>query len=313
MCTQFPVRGDEATAPSGDDTRHLLPPSPAAGPPRRKLPRRRVLATLAGAGLAVGTAAVVSGKLASSPAPPRRHAPPRHVVTPAAAPAAEADFTFADYFRGPAGSLPDARKWAWNTGPGAQIGGNNETEIYVKSPVNSYLDGASHLVIAATANGSGGFDSARILSRYHQTFGHWQARIAVPDVTGCTPAFWFLGHGQWPGCGEIDGMEDYGSRYIQQTVWNGTATDNYNNQTPWNSDFHLYQLDWEEDFVRLFYDGELLVTATPQDLRPWPFSDNGGAHCLLNIATGGKETGGVNPDPATLPARMIVDYVRCWK
>jgi beta-glucanase (GH16 family) len=258
-------------------------------------------------------ATVVAEKYTARRAVPHRRTPPRHVVAPAQAPVSAAGFTFADYFRGPAGALPDARKWTWNTGPGAEVGGNDETEIYVKSPVTSYLDGTGHLVIAAVANASGGFDSARILSRHHQQFGHWQARIAAPDVPGCTPAFWFLGQGQWPGCGEIDAMECYGSGFIQQTIWNGTATNNYNNQVAWDSDFHVYQLDWEEDLVRLFYDGVLRVAATPDDLAPWPFSDNGGVHCLLNVATGGKATGGINPDPAMLPARMVVDYVRCWR
>jgi len=96
----------------------------------------------------------------------QRQVPP---MVPTPTPAA---YTFADEFTGPAGSLPDTSKWLWDVGPGAYIGGNNETENYVQSSNNSYLDGAGHLVIAATSDGAGGVNSARIKSNFHQLFGH---------------------------------------------------------------------------------------------------------------------------------------------
>jgi hypothetical protein len=49
------------------------------------------------------------------------------------------------------------------------------------------------------------------------------------------------------------------------------------------------------------------------DIPPWPFDTNGGSYCLLNIATNGTGTNSVNPNAALLPAKMVVDYVRCWE
>ena len=304
---------------AGTDVDHPSAPLPAAarGSERGRVTRRTLLLAAGAIGLGIA-GAEIEDRVITRPArrpvarrPVRRSVAPR--VTPAALPASPDDFSFSGYFHGPAGSLPDAAQWTWNTGPGAQVGGNAETETYVQSPANSRLDGDGHLVIAVTPDGSGGFDSARLLSNFSQRFGHWQARIAAPDIAGCHPAFWFLGKGLWPGCGEADVMENYGTGFMQQTIWNSTATVNHNNAVPWDSGFHVYQLDWEEELIRVFYDGELRVTATPETLTPWPFGHNGGMHCLLNIATGGTATGGINPDPALLPAKMIVDYVRCWK
>jgi beta-glucanase (GH16 family) len=235
-------------------------------------------------------------------------------VTPPPAPPAET-FTFADEFTGPAGSLPDATKWLWDVGAGVSIGGNNETENYVKSTTNSYLDGAGHLVIAATANGNGGFNSARMKSNFHQLFGHWEASLAVPNIPGCWPAFWFLGQGSWPGCGEIDVMENYGTGFTEGTIWNSTATASQGGRASNQMDggFHTYRMDWAEGSVQLFIDNALYASATSSNLTPWPFDGNGGAYCLLNIATNGTGTNSVNPNASLLPAKMVVDYVHCWQ
>src|SRR5215469_11042575 len=228
--------------------------------------------------------------------PATMHQPP---VVPTPTPAA---YTFADEFTGPAGSLPDTTKWLWDVGQGASIGGNNETENYVRSSNNSYRDGA------------GGVNSARIKSNFHQLFGHWEASIAVPNVPGCWPAFWFLGQGQWPGCGECDVMENYGTGFAEGTIWNSTATGNRRGRSTSTMDggFHTYRMDWVKGSINLYYDNTLYASATSMNLTPWPFDSNGGSYCLLNIAVSGTGTGGVKPNPALLPAEMLVDYVHCW-
>lgn len=235
--------------------------------------------------------------------------PPPVVVTP------PPTYTFADEFNGPAGTLPSATNWLWDVGSGASIGGNNETENYVKSTANSYLDGNGHLVIAVTPADGGGFNSARIKSNFHQQFGHWEASIAVPNVPGCWPAFWLLGEGSWPGCGEIDVMENYGTGFTEGTIWNGIATASQGGRASNQMDggFHTYRLDWAKGSVQLFIDNTLYASATPSNLTPWPFDNNGGSYCLLNIATNGTGTNSVNPNPSLLPsAKMVIDYVHCW-
>jgi beta-glucanase (GH16 family) len=260
---------------------------------------------------AAGTAAAAATQpVCSWGSPASTHQPP--AVTPPPAPPSTT-FTFFDEFNGAAGSLPDATKWLWDTGPGQTVGGNNETEVYVKSAANSYLDGNGHLVIAATASGTT-LNSARMKSNFHQLFGHWEASIAVPNVPGCWPAFWFLGQGSWPGSGEIDVMENYGTGFTEGTIWNSTASASKSGRASNQMDggFHTYRMDWAKGSVQLFFDGTLYASATSSSLTPWPFDTNGGSYCLLNIATNGTGTGGVSPNKALLPAKMLVDYVHCW-
>ncbi len=239
------------------------------------------------------------------------------VPAPAPVPPTPADYAFADEFDGLAGTGPNPFNWAYVLGKGATVGGNNETETYVNSTANAYQDGQSHLVIAVTS-GIAGFSSARLVTqgKYSQQYGSWEASIAIENVPGCWPACWFLGVDQpWPACGEIDLMENYGTGFTDGTVWNSAVSAKAWGKSAVMADagFHVYRMDYGENEIALFRDGEQYVSALKSELQPWPFDANGGVYMILNIATDGTGTGNVSPDPAAMPVRMLVDYVHAWR
>jgi beta-glucanase (GH16 family) len=241
---------------------------------------------------------------------------PVPVITPVPVPVSGL-YAFADEFNGAAGSPPDPSRWVHDTGKGAIVGGNQETEVYTSSARNAYQDGESHLVIAVTATPGGGTDSARIktLGKYSQLHGSWQASIAVHDTPGCWPAFWFMGtNGNWPACGEADVMENYGSGFTEGTMWNSTASKSATGRalTAIDGKFHTYQVDSTLGEMTYFVDGVAYCHATSATVSPWPFDDNGGLYAILNIAVNGSGTGGISPAPSALPVTMLVDYVRAW-
>ena len=69
-------------------------------------------------------------------------------------------------------------KWAPQTGRG--IWGTGEVENMINSVKTAYLDGDSHLVIACVSDGAGGFDSARLNSKFSAMYGTWTIRAQVP-------------------------------------------------------------------------------------------------------------------------------------
>lgn len=246
---------------------------------------------------------------------PTHPKPPAPVVhNPAPVPATVAAYTFADDFTGPAGSPPNPANWNYITGPGVEVGGNHETETYVDSADNAYLDGAGHLVIAVTAEGKG-FNSARLTSKHSQLHGTWEISAAFTNTPGCWPAVWLMGkNGQWPGCGEADLMENYGTGFTDGTVWNSRASASVNtiSADPSDDNFHVYRVESEPGSLSYYRDNILYLTATSKSLSPWPFDDNGGLYLIMNIATNGSGTGGISPSPTVMPVQMIVDYVHCW-
>lgn len=236
------------------------------------------------------------------------------------------DYTFNDDFDGPAGSAPDPAKWAYDLGGGGW--GNNELEIYTNARANSYLDGNSNLVIAATMT-NGVYSSARLktLGMFSQVGGSFEARIKINSQRGIWPAFWLMGQNistvGWPQCGEIDTIEDFGYNTIESSVH---APNNYAvPETTYNQSFdlagdtnwHTYRVDIGAEGVVFSRDG-YEYGHTPATFCPpaaWVFGppepNNGGMFILLNVAVGGNA--GVPPATTKFPASMLVDYVRAWQ
>jgi len=235
-------------------------------------------------------------------------------------------YTFQDEFDGPAGSALNTAKWKYDLGGGGW--GNNEMEVYTDSLNNSYLDGQSNLVIAATTDGAGHYWSARLNTNgiFAQQGGHFEARIKLAPQAGIWPAFWMLGANYstagWPQCGEVDIAELFGpAAFINSTVHtpNGTAVNSVGGTVPSGTAWHTYRLDWDlaaETFT-FNLDGQPYYTISSVELpaTSWIFGpatpSNGGMFFLLNVAVGGETS--TPPATTMFPAVMLVDFVRAWK
>lgn len=235
---------------------------------------------------------------------------------------------WSDDFEGTKGSLPDAQKWAFDIGTGAGGWGNQELEYYTARPENVSLDGDGNLVITAKSEFYGGasFTSGRIKTKglFEQTYGRIEARIKNPYGPGIWPAFWMLGSNidqvSWPQCGEIDIMEMRGQ---EPTIVNGTLhgpgysggaaiTKRYALQNGrFDTDFHIYAVEWSKDYIDFFVDGYLYQRVTPANVTgEWAFDHP--FFIILNLAVGGTFVG--FPTQNTVyPQKMTVDYVRAYQ
>jgi len=238
------------------------------------------------------------------------------------------NLVWSDEFAQAENSKPDPAKWGYDIGGGGW--GNNELQYYTDRTQNARIENG-HLVIEARAENFGGraYTSARLLTKNKAswTFGRIEARIRIPRGQGIWPAFWMLGTNidavGWPNCGEIDIMENIGSvpSRVHGTVhgpgYSGGGGIGGSYVLPGGAaladDFHVYAIEWEENRIRWFIDGQQFFTITPANLpagRPWVF--NAPQFMILNVAVGGNWPG--NPDGSTVfPQRMTVDYVRVYE
>lgn len=243
---------------------------------------------------------------------------------------------WSDEFDGPAGMAPDAAKWDYDIGTGSNGWGNNELEYYTSRTENAYLDGAGHLIIKAireTYTGADGirreYTSARLVTRgkFEAQYGRIEARLKLPFGQGIWPAFWMLGTDigttGWPGCGEVDIMENIGREpAISHGSLHGPG---YSGNTPMTGifalpsgqrfadGFHTFAVEWEPRSIRFFVDGQLYQTRTPGDLPAgtrWVFDHP--FYLLLNVAVGGNWPG-IPDATTTFPQLMVVDYVRVYE
>jgi beta-glucanase (GH16 family) len=235
-----------------------------------------------------------------------------------------------DNFTGAARQSPDATKWSFDIGigPGNDGWGNQELQYYTNRPENVALDGAGNLAITARRESFAGraFTSARINTKgiFAQGYGRFEARIKMPWGPGIWPAFWMLGANidqvPWPRCGEIDIMEYRGQEpnLIHGTLhgpgYSGGAsvTKSFgfvNNR--FDVDFHLFAVEWGEDFIDFYVDDNLYQRLRPKDL-PGEWVYNQPFFIILNVAVGGNYVG--FPTTQTpFPQTMLVDYVKVYK
>lgn len=233
-----------------------------------------------------------------------------------------------DNFEGTAGTSPDASKWTYDIGTGTNGWGNNQLEYDTDRPENVSLDGNGNLVITAIKENYLGrsYTSARIKTQglFEQTYGRFEARIKTPFGQGLWPAFWLLGNNidevSWPQCGEIDLMElrgqepqiIHGSLHGPGYSGGQAITDSYSLQNDrFDNDFHIFAVEWGEDYIDFFVDNNLYQSIKPSDL-PGDWVYDHPFFIILNVAVGGNYVGAPT-EQTPFPQTMTIDYVKVYQ
>lgn len=158
-------------------------------------------------------------------------------------------------------------------------------------------------------------------------YGRFESRCRIKAEDGLWPAFWLVGdEGPWPYKGEIDVMEYYqqklhanaawkGSEKGSAATWDAVATpikEFFSDDPKWDSKFHVWRMDWDKDFIRLYVDGRLLNEVDLSKTVNWdgtnPFHKR--FHIIFNLAIGA--TGG-KTDKTRFPSKFEVDWVRVYQ
>lgn len=131
----------------------------------------------------------------------------------------------------------------------------------------------------------------------------------------------------WPNCGEIDIMEHVGR--MENNLLFSLHNKNHNhanrNTVPYTTrvkfdvdlcnDFHIYAMEWTEDYIEYFVDGVSYCKYNRSDDKEcqghdsWPYDKP--YYLIMNIAVGGGLPGPVTD--SHLPFEMYVDYVRVYQ
>lgn len=198
---------------------------------------------------------------------------------------------------------------------------NDEQQAYVDSSATLYLlknakaEGAMHGVLVIRPVYKKGYTSkqkktydflsGRINTQHKMqfTYGTATARMKIAAGEGLWPAFWALGNGNWPDCGEIDVMETVGDRSWTSNALHGPG---YFGNTPLTyraffpagtdvTKWHEYSVDWTHDSIVFKVDGKVTYTVTRAMVEKygrWAFDNP--KFLILNFALGGGYPHGVN-------------------
>ena len=185
------------------------------------------------------------------------------------------------------------------------------------------------------------YTSSCLTTRFSQQFlyGRFEIRAKIPVASGAWPAIWLLGNKwEWPNNGEIDIMEYYikdgqpsilanacwGSTEKWKAIWDSAVIPftHFTEKDPyWADKFHIWRMDWDKEFIRIYLDDELLneIDLSKTQNQGYdgntenPFANNVvgfGHYLLLNLAIGSN---GGEPDDSQFPLRYYIDYVRVYQ
>src|SRR3569833_2076278 len=170
------------------------------------------------------------------------------------------------------------------------------------------------------------FLSARINTekKMEFTYGTASCRMKMASGAWLWPAFWALGEGNWPDCGEIDMMETVGdgswiSNALHGPKYFGNTPLAYRYFLPNKStveQWHVYSVDWTPDKLVFKTDGVVTYTVTKAMVEKygrWAF--NNAKFIILNFALGGGYPNGVNKitKPYLGISQLTVDKIKAGK
>lgn len=213
--------------------------------------------------------------------------------------------------------------WNYDIGDGSKHGligwGNNELEYYTNEAIK--IDTNLQIRAKKTSKdselkcyyGKALWTSGKIhtAKKVRFKYGKIEVKAKVPVGIGTWPAIWLLGCDlltgvPWPNCGEIDILETTGANpnQIQGTIhgpgYFGEAglTKIIQSDQPLSESFHTFSINWMEDQIEWYFDGNLYSTLTKKDVerinQPWVFNNE--FYLILNLAIGGWFAGEVDPE-----------------
>src|SRR4029077_3223858 len=168
------------------------------------------------------------------------------------------------------GSSINPGVWTFDTGAGGW--GNNELEYYTNRSTDAFVSGGlPHIRAPQESHNGSSYTSARMKSEglFSQTYGRFEFRARLPAGVGFWPALWLLGTNissvGWPGCGEVDIVENKGSALtnVQGSLHSGSdETQVYTLPNGSVTNFHTYVLDWTTNAFAWYVDGVPYETQT---------------------------------------------------
>ena len=160
--------------------------------------------------------------------------------------------------------------------------------------------------------------------KFEFKYGVLEVKAKIPTTSGSWPAIWLMGSEEyWPYSDEVDVMEMYlhgGISVIlgnfmyydgKKCIWNTKIVnlDHFTNKDKhWVNKFHVWKLDWQKDYMKIYLDDELINEIDISKIKDNNFKKK--HYILLNLAIGSN--GGI-PLDEKFPLKYEIEYVKVYQ
>lgn len=160
--------------------------------------------------------------------------------------------------------------------------------------------------------------------KFEFKYGVLEVKAKIPTADGSWPAIWLLGsEEEYPFCDEVDVMEYYlcgdSPSILANFMWSNNGEYNWssknisidyfkNKDRDWENKFHIWKLDCQEDYMRIYIDNELINEINISNIKGNKFKKK--YYILLNLAIGRK---GLKPKNSDIPLIYEIEYVKVYQ
>lgn len=160
--------------------------------------------------------------------------------------------------------------------------------------------------------------------KFEFKYGILEVKAKIPTTDGAWPAIWLMGSEEvYPYCDEVDVMEYYLCDNIPTILanfmWSNNGEYNWstkqvsfdyfkNKDINWENKFHIWKLDWQEDYMRIYIDDELINELNISNINGNKFKKE--YYILLNLAIGRN---GLKPNNNSMPLTYEIEYVKVYQ
>lgn len=160
--------------------------------------------------------------------------------------------------------------------------------------------------------------------KFEFKYGVLEVKAKIPTADGSWPAIWLLGVDEkWPFCDEVDVMEYFlcndSPSILANFMWSNNGEKNWSTKhislnyfkskdRGWKDKFHIWKLDWQEDYMRIYIDNELINEINISNIKGNKFKKK--YYILLNLAIGHK---GLKPKDSDLPLVYEIEYIKVYQ
>lgn len=160
--------------------------------------------------------------------------------------------------------------------------------------------------------------------KFEFKYGILEVKAKIPTADGSWPAIWLLGSEEpHPFCDEVDVMECYkcddSPSILANFLWSNNGEYNWstkqlsiayfkNIDKDWTNKFHVWKLDWQEEYMRIYIDNELINEINIKNIQGNKFKKK--YYILLNLAIGRK---GLKPIDSVMPLTFEIEYVKVYQ